>query len=353
MSEVFATKLAAVALCLAVYLFSFRTDTVSPLQIGSAMLLLLVAAPLGYDTLLYKEMIEQSLLARYGPLWRLLGVLGGYCGWLSVYVTVYTLVLLAFWRLSGWSRWPSLCFAILSTAPGIGLAFLGILRQALATAFVILAFRSVVARRLFGSATWTLLALAAHPASAVPLAYVYLGRNAGPLKARAAIAGMVLVAGLAWATLSPETSGQILYFAAYMVAMYIAGDTVIEGDWGRKLFLFWTVMLLSPIALRRLLSDSEPPHGGPASSVTVIGTLCLYGMLVVISGSAVRIAWYLLPFAIVPITDRLMWLRHKSGLWMPLIYACMLLLASAYAIYLAEGHFWLGEYSHTVALPVD
>jgi hypothetical protein len=352
-SAVVATKLVAVALCSMVYFFSFRTDTVSPPQIGSAMLLLLVAAPLGYDTLQYKEMIQQSFLAYYGPIWHVLGFIGALCGWLAVYVIVYALLIVAFWRLSACSSWPSLCFAILATAPGLGLEFLSILRQGLATGFVILAFFSVAAHRPWGSAAWALLALLAHPASVVPVAYVYLGRSEIPLKARMWIAATFLVAGLAWSAVSPETFEQLQSWVAFMFSRYIAGDALIEGEWGQKLFLFWALMLLSPIALRRLLGNSVVSGGDLVSTRFVVGILCLYGLLLTISGSSARVAWYFLPFCIAPMTDRLLWLRQQCGLRVPLVYAGLLFLATAYWISLAEGHFWAGEYSHPTLLPAE
>lgn len=353
MSAALPTKVGAVALCLAVYFFSFRTRTISTSQVGAALLLLLVGAPLGYDTLHYRELIQEAVLGYYGPLWYALGLIGALSGWLAVYVIVYAILVLAFSRLAAWSRWPSLCFAILATAPALGLEFLSILRQGLATAFVILAFCSVAKHRPWRSATWALLSVLAHPASVVPIAYVYLGRSEFPLKARMWIAATLLTTGLAVSLVSPETFEQLQFGVSFMFSRYIAGDAVIEGEWGRKLFLFWTLMLLSPIVMWRLLGDSVVSVGDLVSKRFVVGILCLYALLLTVSGSSVRLAWLFLPFCIAPIADRLLWLRQKCGLRVPLVYAGILFLATAYWISLAEGHFWVGEYSHPTFLPSE
>jgi hypothetical protein len=347
-----ATKALTSALVLAMYALALRGRPLTALQVGLCIAYWLVGFRLGYDILMYRNLIEEGRLDRYGPIWATLQLIYGMTGlWWIVHVTILCFIAWPIAELARRTAWPSLALAMMATLPGIGFDYLSLLRQALATAFVI-AFHLQTLR---GNWRWAIaaacLAYLAHPAAAFALAVLLLIHLRTNLR-RLAIAAVAVLAALgSVATAAPDFFEAQVGNIAFLLARYLIVDAVAENETGTKLAMFWAAVLMTPMLLQAL---ARPRAVLEKPFLTTIAFVAGYALLILVSGATVRLLWLLLPIVIGwPLAA-----LCQSG---PpyLINVCRGFIiascagAALYAVQIAPEHYWAGEYPHEVHFVPD
>jgi hypothetical protein len=335
------TKTVVVFIVLALYAFALIQRQVSRYIIILGVLYFAIGAPLGFDTIFYRNAFKTGRIIEYGFLWE-----AGYefanlidCWWV-MYPIVYVILLHSFVKLSETTNWPSLVFAALVTMPGIGFNYLSILRQALASAFIIYVYLGLSGGRI-KQLTWTsVLAYLAHPSAIMPLPIIAISQSKFLSIGRRILLATIIIPTCAMLLLDGRFLGSQVVRFQYLIDNFLRSDTRIYDDNGVKLFFIWCTILLLPLITLLIVNKRV---GQVAFCLSIIIYLALYGFLVTISGQAVRIAWYGLPMLIALAINMIGIEKsqyHSKVIGFVMTGLC--LISSVYVVLIAPEHFWSG-----------
>lgn len=341
------TKALVTGLILLLYTLALGGRRITPVHIALAIGYLLAGFRLGYDTLMYRMLLEEGRLDHYGVVWALFERLYNVTGvWWIVHATILTLITWPIAVLANRTPWPTLALAMFITLPGLGFDYLSLLRQALATALVIVFHLQASRRAWFGAAVAGAAAYLAHPAAGfalVILLFFHLRHDVKRLIIGSAAVAMALAVVIFAA---PDFAQSQISNIGFLFARYLITDAVIENDSGLKLAMFWAFILTVPVLLQAVV---RPKSILQAPFLVTLSFVILYGVLVTVSGSSVRLVWLLLPIVLA---------MPLSALVQPgppyLINLCrgvvVAVCASAaiYVVQIAPEHYWVGEYPHEV-----
>lgn len=341
------TKSLVIGLVLLIYAQALMSPRITALQAISAVAYLLIGFRLGYDTLMYRWLIEDDRLDHYGAVWSALENLYRMTGvWWAIHATVLASVGWALVALAKRTPWPSLALAMMTTLPGMGFDYLSLLRQAMATGLII-GFHLLVQRRSWGWAT--LAALAAfltHPAAAFAVAILLLVYFRHDVKRLLLTFGILISAALSVVLFAPGFFDAQVANIGFLIARYLLAEESGEPESGAKLAIFWTILLLGPMLLR---AAARPHTVFEPAFLTTSAFVAGYLLLSAVSGMAVRLLWLLLPLAIALPLSALV--RNDPPYLVNLCRGLVItasLAASVYVVQIAPEHYWAGDYPHEV-----
>lgn len=336
-----ATKIAGAILISSLYALAMWNPKVGRAQFTLGILFFAICAPLGYDTLCYKWLIEEQSLSRFGLLWGYLEEIPNLTGvWWSIHLIVYACLLTAFYRLSQKTSNPALAFAMLATLPGLGFSFLSIIRQALATALMIHGCLEIQKKLwIRGSMIFT-IAVLAH-SSCLPWIMVFLTYSAfnagGDRLQRIAIIsiGFIFTGAIVF---NQETLSALRYVR--MFENYVEDRNAAES--GKMLALFWIVIGVGSLFLRNVYMRE---HVGRGQNIRVAAIVVLYVALFIYLGEAIRFVWYLLPLLIFDVVGSIRPNSNNGNLnYIRLSVTVAISLLAIYPIFMAPEYYWKDQY---------
>ncbi len=341
------TKSLVIGLVLLIYAQALISPRITALQAFSTVAYLLIGFRLGYDTLMYRWLIEDDRLDHYGAVWSALEILYRMTGvWWAIHASVLALVAWALVALAKRAPWPSLALAMMTTLPGMGFDYLSLLRQAMATGLVI-GFHLLVRRRSWGWATLAaLVAFLTHPAAAFAVAVLLLVYFRHDVKRLLLTFSLVVAAVVGVAVLAPGFVDTQVTNIGFLFARYLLAEASGEPDTGGKLAIFWAVVLMGPMLLR---AAARPRSVCEPAFLATTAFVVSYMLLSAVSGMTVRLLWLLLPLAIASPLSTLV--RNDPPYLVNLCRGLVItvsLAASVYVVQIAPEHYWAGDYPHEV-----
>jgi hypothetical protein len=347
LAEPFITKFFVISIAVAMYGLAYLKHRMTNVPALLSFMFLCFGAPLGYDTLMYSFLIESGGISNYGPLWATLGAVANWANaWWIVHFFTYTLIVYAFVRLARQSTWPSLALATLTTMPGLGFDFLSVIRQGLSTAFIILFYLALKESRTTKSLLFSTLAFFAHPAGLFAVTLLLLARFKSNLKHVALYILIALGTMLTVSLTLPDHFESQVNNVFFLFTRYLLSDNTIENETGVKLFIAWSIILLTPLIIAAL-TRRVAWFSMEISSIVLF--LACYGLLLAVSGSSVRLIWFFLPVIMMTVISTLnSGPRHRVLMPTRLFFTAICFAASAYVLSIAPEHFWAGEYPHEI-----
>jgi hypothetical protein len=341
------TKTISIALILILYGSALNRKSLSVLQVVFGLVYFFVSLPLGYDTLGYKMLIESGKITRYGMLWETLYIGVQATGfWWFIHCISGIILVYSFSRLATTSSWPSLVFAMIITLPGIGFSFLSILRQAVATAFLVNVYTGC--KRGDGKSVLlnSVLAFLSHQTSLFAnLVIVFLNLKSNfSIKNKLMLIFSALLFVFITGLTNEEFSTSIIQYFQYLIDSSVSLEMLQES--GYVLSVFWICLLSLPFLIDLAYSNKIRFPG--LLSIN-IATAVLYTSIFIVSGSGVRICWYFLPIVIF-LNSRLLVVHSERGFggYLTIIYVLICFLGSVYPIAIARDYFWRNTYDQVV-----
>ncbi|NJN00146.1 MAG: hypothetical protein HC793_00185 [Aquincola sp.] len=341
------TKSLVIGLVLLIYLQALISPRITAFQAFTTLAYLLIGFRLGYDTLMYRWLIEDDRLDHYGAVWSALENLYRMTGvWWAIHASVLAFVAWSLVALARRTPWPSLALAMMTTLPGMGFDYLSLLRQALATGMII-GFHLLAQRRSWAWATLpALAAFLTHPASAFAVAVLLLVYFRHDAKRLLLTCGLIISAIASVALLAPGFFANQVANIGFLFVRYLLAEDSGEPETGAKLAVFWAVLLLGPLLLR---AAARPRFVFDPTFLTTTAFVVTYVILSAVSGMAVRLLWLLLPLAIALPLGTLV--RSDPPYLISLcrgLFITASLAASIYVVQIAPEHYWAGDYPHEV-----
>lgn len=339
----FITKGLVVTIAAAMYALALLNRRLSRGLILLSFTFLATGAPLGYDTLMYRYLIGSGALDQYGPLWSFLGLVANFLNaWWVVHLIGYVVIVYAFVSLSRLSAWPSLLLATITTLPGLGFGYLGLLRQALATAFVILFYLELRKSRKMTSLLFAVLAYLSHPAGLCAIAVLLLLHLKNKLWRIGLVIGTSVAGVYLISVVAPSFFDAQFNHAMFLIARYIVSDSTVDDSSGGKLYLAWVIILATPVLVAAITKRAS---WFSVDMVAVVIFLTAYWLLLMVSGSSVRLSWFFLPILMFRAVALLV-TRPGRYVLLPVhaFFALTCFVASAYALAIAPEYFWAGDY---------
>lgn len=343
------TKALTIALALAMYGIALVIRRLNASLIALGLIFLCIGAPLGYDTLMYSFIIMSGGLGHFGPLWSALGFGAFWIDiWWVIHLFTYCLIVFAFAALARRSTWPSLLFVTLISLPGLGFDFLSIMRQGLSTAFVILFYLALQQSRTIKSLSFASLAFLAHPAALFAVVVLIIARYINNITRFTKYIVLGLVILFALPALLPDYFNTQLDNITFLFNYYLLSDYKIESEAGSKLYLSWCFIIILPVLMASVYGRI---NWISKETAAVMLFLISYGLLLSVSGAAVRLVWLVLPFVMMIVISCLDNSQNRRKI-VPfnILFAIACFSVSAYVISIAPEYFWAGAYPHEVYL---
>lgn len=294
-----------------------KSKTITSAQIFVGYLFLLSAVPLGHDTLQYYINFQSGFISNYSIIWNLMNKLPNF---FLMYIIVFFIIIYSFAKLVRGYHYSSLLFYILIITPSLGLEYTSILRQGLATAFVVLLFLNRSRITLFA------MALLSHSSGAS--SFIILNNK---IKF-----GLLFITPLILFTdIGNSYLIEVYERLTYLVVHYLINvqNSITSG---RFLFAYWSIILSMFCMMSfRIFSKRK----SILCLYLVLTTWMLYFILFNIEPVSVRIIWMFLPILLLKISHLVQ--PYKLN-W---IFISSMSFTMAFVHILnAKGYYWLGKY---------
>ncbi len=332
--------LGLVIICILSFVNLFRRN-VNYFFFFGCMFFFISCFPLGHDTLNYKFIIEDGYLPRYGIIWQTLYIISTFIKWWKiVHIISYSLILLSFFLLSKSVKQSALLFTSLVLSPAIGIDFLSIVRQGLATAFLIFGFlmrnRKSKLEYLF-----YFIAILTHVTSIVFPLYLLILKL---IEIQKKSITRFFILGLTFFVLFCIAIIFIVKFElidpVHFLEFYVLSKDGEPG--GNIIFFYWMFILGLPVILKIILYNEQCGR----EIIFYALFFLLYYVFLQISSPLGRLFWYILPvllynsFLSIEKYDSLNKIHfiHKH------ILISSNLVASFYGILISHENYWFGFY---------
>lgn len=333
------TQLCLLLLLLYLYSVLFISKRLDFLCIP-AYIFMILAIPLGHDSLNYFFLIESGEIGRFGPIWTVLLSLHQYIDWWPIfYILSWAIIVFSFYRLAKTSSYPSFAFVLLLTAPAVGLDYISILRQGLATGFLIISYTALLRAKIGMSYLLSGLAVSTHMTSlaVIPLLYKYLF-SFRKYRLRFWILICIFFVSLFVAlNFMPFIDERVQYYNEN----YIQVDDEAPVS-GRFVLFYWLLVSATPI-LACIITDFSVEKIKRYNKNLYF--MLVYFILWLVTPPLARLVWYILPFHLIHVLCQvrdfpLLAVRTYQLL---IIGLATFLFATAWVI-TSPGHFWNSTY---------
>lgn len=334
------TRLVGIVLITILFSMNIFIQKVNYISLLFAFLFFILCFPLGHDTLNYKSLIEDDYLTRYGIVWEsIYSFYRLFELWWIVHFIAYIIIIYSFYKISLRTTNSLFLFTILVLSPAIGFDFLSIIRQGLATSFIILGYNSSLNRSKF-KFVFYLLAILTHITAIIfiiPFVLRYLYRLA--LQSRLKLILILIIFGMALILFIPVVISSGIVNPLYFIELYITNKDSVSS--GKFVLLYWMLAIFSLVIYTKTVSYTLPKY----NVTTAIMFFLIYFLFWKLSPPAARLMWYFLPIYFFKLIIELEKNTKISGFRNYKIAIVILTATSAYfGISIAHNNFWYGFY---------